>query len=205
VRASVRGTFEQLTPAHTTDEMKDDMTTVLRRALMLAIALMLPIAPALGATPTPTPVSHKPIAVPTPHYPNTKLHTEFVVEVNAKGQVVRVKSGKSCNNPTFNAQTYGNVLQMWIRHPDGTADVGLYKVTYDYDPKTTDVHRGISIVSRGGDWGDKEGAADSMIDIANKEAKAQQQAQQQKAEQVRKNLPPLNNIINVTPTPSPHP
>ena len=65
------------------------------------------------------------------------MHTEFVVEVNAKGQVVRVKSAKAYGDqdPFFNTQTNGNVLQMWIRHPDGSAEVGLYRVNYDYDPQ----------------------------------------------------------------------
>jgi len=183
--------------------MKDKMTTVCKRAALLALALVLPTAPVFGATPSPAPVVHKPIALPTPHFPKKKLHTEFIVEVNSKGQVVRVKSGKSCDNPTFNAQTYGNVLQMWIRHPDGSADVGLYRVTYDYDPKTLDVHRSISIVSRGGDWGDKEGAANSMIDIAKKEADQQRKAQEEQAAKERANLPSLNSIIKTSPSPSP--
>lgn len=52
-----------------------------------------------------------------------------------------MKTAKSPQNvPMFNAWTYGNVLQMWIRHPDGTAEVGIYKVTYDYDPATKKLH-----------------------------------------------------------------
>jgi len=187
----------------TDDEMKDKMTTVCKRAALLALTLLLPIAPAVGATPSPAPIAHKPIPVPTPHFPKVKLHTEFIVEVNAKGQVVRVKSGKSCENPTFNAQTYGNVLQMWIRHPDGTADVGLYRVTYDYDPKTQDVHRGVSIVQHGGNWGDKEGAANQMIDIAKKEADEQRKAEETQAAKERADLPSLNSIIKTSPSPSP--
>ncbi|MBV8246484.1 MAG: hypothetical protein JOZ38_11215 [Candidatus Eremiobacteraeota bacterium] len=95
------------------------------------------------------------------------LHTEFVVEVNHLGQIVRVKSGKSCKNLAFNAQTYGNVLQMWIRKPDGTAVVGMYRVTYDYDPKTHDVHRGVALLKEGGDWGDELGAANEMLQKDN--------------------------------------
>ena len=44
------------------------------------------------------------------------------MEVNKKGQVVRIKSGKGTKYGTFNAQTYGNALQMWIRKPDGSAE-----------------------------------------------------------------------------------
>jgi hypothetical protein len=158
--------------------------------VLRAFALLSLICGLVAATPTPRPL-------PTPHVPTTRLHTEFVVEVNAKGQVVDVKSRKGCPNLTFNAQTYGNVLQMWIRHPDGSAEVGLYKVTYDYDPMHRTVSRGISLLSAGGDWGAKPGAADVMMNKADEEARAAQ-AQAQ-------NLPPLENIINATPTPTAHP
>jgi hypothetical protein len=40
-------------------------------------------------------------------------HAEFVVEVNKLGQVVRVESSNDSSDPTFNAKTRGNVLQMW--------------------------------------------------------------------------------------------
>ncbi len=143
------------------------------------------------------------------------MHTDFVVEVNKKGQVVRVKTGnsaKSCpknqQQPclTFNAQTYGNVLQMWIRHPDGTAEVGLYKVTYDYNPKTHSVHRDVAIVSRGGDWADKQGAATDMMNKADAEARAwalKQQQEQQRQQQQNKSLPDLNQIVGPSPTHKP--
>jgi hypothetical protein len=150
----------------------------------------------LAATPTPKPTL-PPHPAPTPHLSSVPLHTEFVVEVNAKGQVVNVKSRKGCPNLTFNAQTYGNVLQMWIRHPDGSAEVGLYRVTYDYDPKTKAVARRISLVQSGGDWGDQPGAATMMMQKADEEARA--------AQNQAHNLPPLQNILDATPTPSPHP
>lgn len=121
------------------------------------------------------------------------MHTEFVVEVNHLGQVVRVKSAKGCNNPTFNAQTYGNVLQMWIRHPDGTADVGLYRVYYDYNPRTRLVARRVALIRRGGTWGNVEGAANEMLDTARREAESAS----------GRHLPPLQNIIDMTPTPPP--
>jgi len=132
------------------------------------------------------------MATPKPFnpYPKVKLHTEFVVEVNKKGQIYRVRSGKSCPDLVFNAQTYGNVLQMWIRHPDGTAEVGLYRVTYDYDPHTHAIKRGIALLKKGGDWGNKEGAADEMIDIARREAHATPSP----------TLPPLKQVL-ATPTP----
>lgn len=159
----------------------------------LALAIM-----TIAATPAPKPM-------PKPVLPKIAMHTEFLVEVNSKGQVVRVKSGKSANECTkanqgqclfFNAQTYGNVLQMWIRHPDGSAEVGLYKVRYDYDPKSHNVRRDVSIVSHGGNWGNKPGAATDMMNKANAEAKAW--AEKQKTQS--KDLPDLNKIVSPSPT-----
>ena len=168
------------------------------RAVALVSILCLTALPALAATPAPH-ATRKPVAVPAPVLPKVPLHTEFVVEVNAKGQVVRVKSGKSCKDLTFNAQTYGNVLQMWIRHPDGSAEVGLYKVTYDYNPKTHKVHRDVSLLRPGGTWGNAQGAADQMMAEADKQVREARQKQLDQA----KSLPPLDVIVG--PSPSPHP
>ncbi|HEV7178579.1 MAG TPA: hypothetical protein VGN11_01810, partial [Candidatus Baltobacteraceae bacterium] len=147
------------------------MTTAARALALGSILLAFAAPPAFAATPAPKP-THR-VLIPAPHFPNQKLHTEFLVEVNSKGQVVRVKSGKSSKVPSFNAQTYGNVLQMWVRHPDGSAEVGLYKVTYDYNPATKKVRRAVALVKDGGSWGNAEGAATQMMDIANKEAHGQ--------------------------------
>jgi hypothetical protein len=163
------------------------------------VAVLALVLGAIAATPKP---------VPSPTLPKVAMHVEFVVEVNAKGQVVRVKSGhgaKECSKQTeaqcdfFNAQTYGNVLQMWIRHPDGTAEVGLYKVTYDYNPKTHNVKREVGLLARGGNWGDKEGAANDMMNKAEAEARAW--AEKQKNE--RNSLPDLNAIVSPSPTHKP--
>lgn len=169
------------------------MSNYLLRAVALATLACSLIAPASAATPKPR------AALPPISFPKTKLHSEFNVEVNAKGQVVLVKSGKSSSNRFYNAQTYGNVLQMWIRHPDGTAQVGMYHVTYDYDPKSKKVRRGISLISAGGNWGDKEGAANEMMDIAQQEAAAAQAAKHKTPR-----LPDINSIMS-TPTPKPKP
>ena len=138
----------------------------------------------------------------TPHYtlPTVPLHTEAIVEVNKKGQVVRIKSTKSCKVQSFNIQTFGNALQMWIRRPNGTAQVGLYRVSYDYDPKTHGVTRSIALVSAGGNWGDEEGAANVMIEQARKTAA---EDRQREAEQNAK-LPSLNQIRGA-PSPKPSP
>jgi hypothetical protein len=181
------------------------MTISRRRATLLATIFFAACAPAiaLSASPSPRPAAPNavPTTLPTPNMPNFPIHTEFVVEVNKMGQVVRVKSGVQSKVPMFNAWTYGNVLQMWIRHPDGTAVVGLFKVTYDYDPKTKKVTRMPSLISAGGTWGDEEGAANQMIDIARKEA-AEHQKQAQAA---ASSLPSLQEIRGQSPIPSPTP
>ncbi|MEO6834288.1 MAG: hypothetical protein ABI231_00035 [Candidatus Tumulicola sp.] len=179
------------------------MTIARMWAFALATILIATCAPALAAT-TPKPsTSPHAVTIPPPKLPNEKLHAEYVVEVNKKGQVVRIKSGRGTKYATFNAQTYGNALQMWIRKADGTAEVGLYKVTYDYDPKTHHVDRRIALVSKGGTWGDAEGAANVMLDTAKKEAAAAQK-QQQQAEHAK--LPSLNQITGKkTSSPSPAP
>jgi hypothetical protein len=180
------------------------------RALLLASTFLAACAPALAGTPSPSPKpspkasgSPHPLVLPTPNMPKIKIHSEFTVEVNAKGQVVKVKTAKSAPNiPMFNAWTYGNVLQMWIRHPDGTAQVGLYKVTYDYDPTTKKITRLPSLLTAGGTWGDEEGAANQMIDLARKEAAEHQKKQ----EEQNKNLPSLQKLRGQgTPSPSPSP
>lgn len=160
-------------------------------AILLAAAVAIgAFAPGVAAT-TPKPRPTRFIV----HLPPVKLHAEYIVEVNAKGQVSRVEKARGNNKyPMWNAQTYGNVLQMWIRHADGSAEVGLYKVTYDYDPKTTMVHRGVDILSRGGKWANDTGAADDMMQKAEQERREQDAA-------AGKALPPLQNIVGATPTP----
>ena len=174
-------------------------------ALSLSVLAAGGAAPAFAAaTPAPSASPHR-IAIPPPKFPKEKLHAEYVVEVNKKGQVVRIKSGKATKYGTFNAQTYGNALQMWIRKPDGTAEVGLYRVTYDYDPSNHHVERRVSLVSAGGSWANSEGAADVMMDTAKKEAAAAAAAEKKRQAQQR-NLPSLNQITGKkTPSPSPAP
>ncbi len=173
-------------------------------ALILALAGAFAALPAAAATPAPK-ASSAPRYVPP--VPKVAEHAEFLVEVNAKGQVVRVKSAKGTGDkdPVFNAQTYGNVLQMWIRHPDGTAEVGLYRVTYDFDPHTKKVRREVAIVQRGGSWGNDPGAATEMIDTANREYKEAVKAQQQKQQAENKSLPPLDTIVGPTTSPTHRP
>jgi hypothetical protein len=178
------------------------MTIAPLRAIAFATLLIGVSPPVLAAT-TPSPsASPHGIRLPKPQLPPERLHAEYVVEVNKRGQVVGIKSGRGTKYTTFNSQTYGNALQMWIRRADGTAIVGLFKVTYDYDPKSHHVTRRVALVSTGGNWGDKEGAANVMIDTAKKEAA--EAAKQQQAQRAK--LPSLNEITGKkTPSPSPVP
>lgn len=165
------------------------------------VALFAVALPAAAATPTP-----KPKPAPTHvviSLPNIPLHSEVVVEVNAKGQVVRVKSTKPSQRASFNFQTYGNALQMWIRKPDGSAQVGLYRVTYDYSPKTHDVTRHVALISAGGSWGNEPGAANVMVEMEKKQAAAAAANERKQQEQFNK-LPSLNQIRGA-PTPKPTP
>ena len=108
-------------------------------------------------------VAGKPPARPfMPHTPTTAVHTEFVVEVNRKGQVTRVRSGKSCPDLAFNAITYGNALQAFIRTADGRSISGLYRLSYDFDPKTKKVARTVAIIQKGGVDPNRLGAVDEM-------------------------------------------
>ncbi len=150
-------------------------------------------SPVAAITGTPSPQAQRAAL------PKVPLHVEVIVEVNSRGQVVRVKSTKPCKIQGFNIQTYGNALQMWIRRPDGTAQVGLYRVTYDYDPKTQDVTRRVALVSAGGSWANEPGAANVMIEEVNRQAA---EAQKKAAEQNAK-LPSLNQIRGVPPSPKP--
>ncbi|MGA8576388.1 MAG: hypothetical protein WB609_11995 [Candidatus Cybelea sp.] len=178
--------------------MKSASVALATLAMLVAAAL-----PAFAATPSP-----KPKPAPTRvviRLPNIPLHSEVVVEVNAKGQVVRVKSTKPSKRASFNFQTYGNALQMWIRRPDGSAQVGLYRVTYDYNPKTQNVTRHVSLVSAGGNWANDPGAANVMVEMEKKQAAAAAETERKEQERINQ-LPSLNQIRGVpTPKPTPKP
>ena len=164
--------------------------SILRAAALVAVTVLSLSAASLAA-PTVRHIAPRPL--PTPRLPNVPLHTEFKVEVNHMGQIVRVKSGKESKFPDFNAMTYGNVLQMFIRKPDGTAVVGMYRITFDYDPNTKKVHRGIELLSRGGDWGDEQGAVNQMLEVDKKNRER------------HRALPGMNELFRPTPSPSPKP
>jgi len=90
--------------------------------------------------------------------PTTPQHAEYVVEANRKGQVVRIRSAKHASDPSFDARVQGNVLQVFIRKPDGTAVAGIYRLTYDYNPHTKTVTRHVALMQAGGVNPDAPGA-----------------------------------------------
>uniref|UniRef100_E6PGY5 Uncharacterized protein n=1 Tax=mine drainage metagenome TaxID=410659 RepID=E6PGY5_9ZZZZ len=165
------------------------------RKLRYLLAALL--ATAVLTLPTLAPIARAAAAHPlmTPRPPSVPLHTEFVVEVNRLGQVVRIMQKHGCKDLNFNAHTLGNVLQMWIRRPDGTAVVGLYRVTFDYNPHTHGINRHVALVRAGGNWGNDPGAANQMIE----DAKRLQQ------EHEHPNLPSLKKLLKPTPKPTHHP
>jgi hypothetical protein len=141
----------------------------LRAALCAAVAVFT----LLGATPTPVPTPYR-IDItkiqPKSLLPKVPLHTEYVVAVNKLGQVTHVINGKLSKDKTYNLQTYGNAMQAFIRTPDGKAESGSYRLTYDYSPKTTRIHREVVLVKAGGVDPNAEGAVTKMIDDMKKHA-----------------------------------
>jgi hypothetical protein len=126
-------------------------------------------------------------------------HTEFVVEINRLGQVTRIRSHRDSDSATFNAQTYGNALQAFIRTPDGHVVLGTYRLTYDFDPKTARVRRDVALVSQGGVDPDAKGAAIELIDKVH----AQPVAPSAEPSVDPRSLPELKGIIEPSPTASP--
>ena len=140
----------------------------MRAIALIGLTLVLASgAAAPAATPPPGAINVEKLE-PKSLLPKRPLHTEFVVEVNKYGQVARVRSGKSCPDPAFNAQTYGNALQAFIRTPDGKAIPGVYRLTYDFNPKTERVRRDVALLRVGGVNANAIGAATQMMQIARK-------------------------------------
>lgn len=169
------------------------MSTLLNRAAgLLAILVFSLAASASGATPAPRPF-------PTPNFPNKRLHVDLLVEVNKHGQVVRVDHGTLSGDRVFDTVTLGNAMQMWIRRPNGSAEAGLFRVSYDYDPRTHAVTRVPSLVKAGGNWASKPGAATLIIADARKQVQALEkrlQAEEAKRRaQNAKNLPDINAAV----------
>lgn len=161
-------------------------------------------APGTAATPPP------PQPMPTPVLPKKPLHVQLQVEVNKYGQVVRVMHGDLSGDRPFDIMALGNAMQMWIRHPDGSAQAGLYRVSYDYDPRTKNVSRVPALIKPGGTWANSPGAATQIVkDIKRqtlaleKRLRAEEAARKAKE---AKNLPDINAAVKRAmskPTPQP--
>jgi len=179
------------------------------RVTLCALAsLALWPAGAQAATPSPKPSatpSARPVRIdvtkvqPKSLLPKHVEHTEFVVEINRLGQVTRIRSHRDSDSATFNAQTYGNALQAFIRTPDGHVVLGTYRLTYDFDPKTARVRRDVALVSQGGVDPDAKGAAIELIDKVH----AQPVAPIAEPSVDPRSLPELKGIIEPSPTASP--
>jgi hypothetical protein len=117
-------------------------------ALCLGFALWL--GGSAGAAPRPTPLPAGDLTKFRAQAPKQPQHTEFVVEVNGKGQVSRVRSGKHSHDARFDALTYGNAVQTFIRTTEDKSIPGVYLLSYDYDPKRLMVHRSVRQLQAGG-------------------------------------------------------
>ncbi len=141
--------------------------------MVASAAIWFSVAPVVGAARTPQPSATAPSAERSfrPRVPSTPEHTEYVVEVNRKGQVTRIRSGKPSRDLAFNTMTYGNALQAYIRTTDGRALAGTYRLVYDYAPKTKNVHRSVALLHAGGVDPGAIGAVDQMTaDARNAES-----------------------------------
>jgi hypothetical protein len=178
----------------------------------MALATLAPF-PVLAATPTPQPnaAPQRPLRIdvtkiqPKSLLPKHAEHTEYVVEVNKLGQVSRVASRRGSDNATFNAQTYGNALQAFIRTPDGHVVLGTYRLTYDYDPKTTRVRRDVTLLRTGGVNPDAKGTAADLMDRAHIHPVSPNIAPNPSASIDPRSLPELKGVIDSTPTPTASP
>ena len=136
-------------------------------ASALVPALAAAATPAPHATGSPRPKAPLRIDVtkiqPKSLLPKRAEHQEYVVEINKYGQVARVRTERGNGDPTFNAQTYGNVLQAFIRTPDGQVVLGTYRLTYDFDPKTARVRRDVTLLRQGGVNPDAQGAVPDLM------------------------------------------
>ncbi|HET9096183.1 MAG TPA: hypothetical protein VFN37_05950 [Candidatus Baltobacteraceae bacterium] len=175
----------------------------LRTIALAAFVLAAPLA-GLAAT------APKPVPIPTPNLPNKPLHSTINVEVNKKGQVVRVKGGTLSHDSIFDTMTIGNALQMWIRRPDGSAISGLFRVKYDYDPHTHNVQRHVALISQGGAWANEPGAATRMVQTAERETREAYQRiladEKRRRAESAKHLPDINAAVKrALAKPTPHP
>jgi hypothetical protein len=178
-------------------------------AFILTLCLALPVCAFAAPTATPKPSAPKRVDLtkiqPKALLPKVHLHSEYTVETNKLGQVTRVRKVSPSHNATYDAQTYGNALQAFIRTAEGSAIAGTYKLSYDYDPKTGRVKRDVQLVRPGGVNENARGAALDMLSKVHPRSSpsptiASTPAPRASVDNSR--LPDLNSIMK--PTPSPH-
>jgi hypothetical protein len=133
--------------------------------------------------------------------PKSRLHADFIVAVNSKGQVTRVLSGHRSGNTPFDEHVYGNALQMFIRTADGHVVLGKYRINYDYDPRTTRIRRTIALVSTGGVDPNAIGAVYDLLKHARKEPAPTLPAPRTAPSINSGDLPALNDVMGSSPKP----
>jgi hypothetical protein len=147
----------------------------MRLPVLVVAAVLAAGTPAFAAsTPAPNPGPTLPQRInvkalqPRSLFGTKPAHVEVVVEVNKLGQVARVRSIKPSHDQGLDAHCYGNALQAFIRTPDGNAISGVYRLTYDYDPKTLNIRRDVALLKVGGVNPNAKGAANQMMEIARR-------------------------------------
>ena len=121
--------------------------------------------------------------------------------MNKLGQVARVRTERGNGDPTFNAQTYGNALQAFIRTPDGHVVLGTYRLAYDFDPKTSRVRREVTLISQGGVNPDAKGAVADLLSKVHSHTPIPIAPNAGSAIDPR-SLPDLNRVIPPSPSPT---
>jgi hypothetical protein len=182
----------------------------MRRIILALAGLALAVAAlpgAAGAAPASPAPAHTPYRIdvtkiqPKSLLPKNRLHDDFIVAINNKGQVTRVLSGHRSGNTVFDEHMYGNALQMFIRTGDGHVVLGKYRVNYDYDPHTTRIRRTIALVSTGGVDPNAIGAVYEMLRHAHKEPAPVLTAPPNANNINGDDLPALNEVFGASPTP----
>jgi hypothetical protein len=161
--------------------------------------------PAAAAAPSPAPTAYR-IDVtkiqPKALLPTKRLHDDFVVAINRKGQVTRVLAGHRSGNVQFDEKAYGNALQTFIRTTDGHVVVGKYQLSYDYDPRTARIRRTVALVSRGGVDPNAVGAVTDMLRHAHRDPAPILPAPGSGTSLNGSSLPSLKDVLG--PSPKPH-
>ena len=168
-------------------------------ALALLGALLLAPCGTFAATTTPAPkMTTVKTTIKPPPLPNVALHAVYTVETNKLGQVVRVRQIDPSKNSGFDALTYGNALQAFIRRPDGTALAGVYKLLYDYSPSSKKVKRDVQLLQAGGVDANAKGAVTVEMEKDEKWRAAQEAKSREAAS---KKLPDFGQIVSPSPKP----